>query len=326
VGTGNAQPWTFLHRSSKDKDNLYAASILAVDVDSGHLKWHYQVVPGDNWDFDSVQHLILADLQIGGRTRKVIMQANKNAFFYVVDRITGEFISAQPFSFVTWAKGVDQKTGRPIVNEEAYYGTDAILIQPGGGGAHNWSPMSFNPMSGLVYIPTSTNNSFSYAAEPKYDPQPGRMTGTVRPAPTPVRPPPPSIGPPPIEGPGGRGALVAWDPVAQQMRWRMPGGGGIGGGTMTTAGNLVFQVLSDGRLLAYSADKGAKLLEIQTGLSSGMGPPITYRLDGKQYVALMGGVGSVAIGNAGPGNNPTPFMPKLLVFTLDAPASSSGQN
>ena len=103
-------------------------------------------------------------------------------------------------------------------------------------------------MTGLVYIPTSTINSFSYAAEPKFNPQPGRMTGTVRPAPTPVRPPPPAIGPPPIEGPGGRGALVAWDPVAQQMRWRMPGGGGIGGGTLTTAGNLVFQVLSDGRL------------------------------------------------------------------------------
>jgi quinohemoprotein ethanol dehydrogenase len=326
VGTGNAQPWTFLHRSSKDKDNLYAASILAVDVDTGQLKWHYQVVPGDNWDFDSVQHLILADLQIGGRTRNVIMQANKNAFFYVIDRITGQFISAQPFSYVTWAKGIDQKTGRPIVNEEAYYGTDAILIQPGGGGAHNWSPMSFNPMSGLVYIPTSTNNSFSYAAEPKYDPQPGRMTGTVRPAPAPVRPPPPAVGPPPIEGPGGRGALVAWDPVAQQMRWRNPGGGGIGGGTMTTAGNLVFQALSDGRLLAYSADKGEKLLEIQTGLSSGMGPPITYRVDGKQYVALMGGVGSVALGNAGPGNNATPFSPKLLTFALEVPGPASGQN
>ena len=324
VGTGNAQPWTFHHRSSKEKDNLYAASILAVDVDSGELKWYYQVVPGDNWDFDSVQHLILADLQIGGRTRKVIMQANKNAFFYVIDRITGQFISAQPFSYVTWAKGID-KNGRPIVNEEAFYGTDAVLIQPGGGGAHNWSPMAYNPTTGLVYIPTSTNNSFSYAAEPSYKPQPGRMTGTVRPAPTPVRPPPPAIGPPPIEGPGGRGALVAWDPVAQETRWRRPGGGGIGGGALTTAGNLVFQVLTDGRLLAYSADKGDKLLEIQTGLGSGMGPPITFKLDGRQYVALMGGVGTVTLGNAGPGNSSTPFAPKLLVFAVDA-AQSTSQN
>jgi PQQ-dependent dehydrogenase (methanol/ethanol family) len=317
VGTGNAEPWTFHLRSSKDKDNLYVASILAVDVDSGELRWHYQVVPGDNWDFDSVQHLILADLTIDGRLRKVIMQANKNAFYYVIDRLTGQFISAQPFSYVTWARGIDPKTGRPIVNDAAFYGTDAILISPGGGGAHNWSPMSFNPMTGLVYIPTSTNNSFSYAAEAKFDPQPGRMTGTVRPAPAPKVPPPPAIGPEPIAGPGGRGALVAWDPAMQEMRWRRPGGGGIGGGTMTTAGNLVFQVLGNGRLVAYSADKGEKLLDVDTGLRSGMGPPITYRIDGRQYVALMGGVGAVAGGPAGPGNQATPFAPKLMTFVLD---------
>jgi len=318
VGTGNAEPWTFHLRSSQDKDNLYAASILAVHVDSGELKWHYQVVPGDNWDFDSVQHLILADLRINGRMRKVIMQANKNAFYYVIDRITGEFISAQPFSQVNWAKGIDAK-GRPMVNPEAYYGTDAILISPGGGGAHNWAPMSFNPKTGLTYIPTSTANTFSYAAEPSFNPLPGRMTGTVRPAPAPVRPSPPVIGPPPVEG--GRGALVAWDPAAQQMKWRMPGGGGIGGGTLTTAGNLVFQVLSDGRLIAYTADKGEKLLEVQTGLRSGMGPPITYRVDGRQYVALMGGVGSTAAGAAGPGNQATPFAPKLVTFAVDGAGS-----
>jgi quinohemoprotein ethanol dehydrogenase len=274
------------------------------------------VVPGDNWDFDSVQHLLLADLRIDGRLRRVIMQANKNAFFYVLDRVTGQFISAEPFSYVTWARGIDPKSGRPIVNDAAFYGTDAILISPGGGGAHNWSPMSYSPATGLVYIPTSTNNSFSYAAEKEFSPGPGRMTGTVRPAPTPVLPPPPSIGPPPIEGPGGRGALVAWDPVGRQMRWRRPGGGGIGGGTLTTAGNLVLQVLGDGRLVAYSADRGDKLLEIQTGLRSGMGPPITYSLDGRQYVALMGGVGAVTGGAAGPGNQATSFSPKLMVFMI----------
>ena len=322
VGTGNAEPWTFHLRSSKEMDNLFACSILAVDVNTGELKWHYQVVPGDNWDFDSVQHLTLANLRIGGRERKVIMQANKNGFYYVIDRLTGQFISAQPFGHVTWAKGIDQKTGRPLVNPEAFYGTDPILISPGGGGAHNWAPMAFNPVAGLTYIPTSTNNSFVYAAEKVFDPRPGMMTGTVRPAPVPKLPPPPSIGPPPIEGPGNRGALVAWDPVAQQMKWRMPGGGGIGGGAMTTAGNLVFQVLADGRLLAYSADKGEKLLELQTGLRSGMGPPITYRLDGKQYIALMGGVGQAAVGgNAGPGNVATPFTPKLLVFALGGKAT-----
>jgi PQQ-dependent dehydrogenase (methanol/ethanol family) len=321
VGTGNAEPWAQVFRTATRKDNLYVCSILAVHVETGELKWHYQVVPSDIWDFDSVQHLMLADLTINGRLRKVIMQANKNAFFYVIDRITGQFISAQPFSKVTWAKGIDQKTGRPIVNPEAYYGTEPIAISPGGGGAHNWTPMSFNPVAGLVYIPTSTNNSFVYAAEPTFSPQPGRTTGTVRPAPTATLPPPPAIGPEPIEGPGGRGALVAWDPVAQQMRWRTPGGGGIGGGTLSTAGNLVFQTVNDGRLLAYSADRGEKLLEIQTGLRSGMGPPITYQLDGQQYVSLMGGVGTAAAGgNAGPGNASTPFPPRLLTFVLDGNA------
>ena len=192
--------------------------------------------------------------------------------------------------------------------------------------------MAFNPIAGLTYIPTSTNNSFVVRRRTEVRPA-ARPDDRHRPARARSRklPPPPAIGPPPIEGTGNRGALVAWDPVAQTMKWRMPGGGGIGGGAMTTAGNLVFQVLGDGRLMAYSADKGEKLLELQTGLRSGMGPPITYKLDGKQYVALMGGVGQPAAGgNAGPGNQPTPFTPKLLVFELGGkavipPATTSSQ-
>jgi len=325
VGTGNAEPWAQTLRTATPKDNLYVCSILAVSASTGELKWHFQVVPGDIWDFDSVQHLILADLTINGRPRKVIMQANKNAFFYVIDRLTGAFISAGPFSRVTWAKGIDQKTGRPIVNAAAYYGTEPISLSPGGGGAHNWSPMSFNPATGLVYIPTSTMNSWTYAAEAKYNPRPGLMTGTVRPMPAATLPSPPAIGPEPLGDSGPRGALVAWDPVAQTMRWRAAGGGGIGGGTLTTAGNLVFQSVNDGRLVVYSADQGEKLADIQTGLRSGMGPPITYRIDGKQYVALMGGVGAAAAGgNAGPGNQPTPFSPKLMTFALDGSLDSAG--
>jgi quinohemoprotein ethanol dehydrogenase len=322
VGTGNAEPWPEELRKSKGKDNLYVCSILAVHVDTGELKWHYQMVPGDSWDYDSVQHLILADLNINGRPRKVIMQANKNAFYYVIDRINGQFISAQPFSQATWAKGIDQKTGRPIVNPEANYGTDPILITPGGGGAHNWSPMSFNPTTGLVYIPTSTLNTFTYAVDKDFTPKPGQTTGTLRPVPTPTKAPPPAVGPPPLEGTGQRGALVAWDPVAQQMRWRTPGGGGIGGGTVTTAGNLVFQVINDGRLLAYSADKGEKLLEIQTGLRGGMGPPITYQVAGKQYVSLMGGTGAVLprLGQVAAAPTTPPAQPKLLTFVLDGKA------
>ena len=278
-------------------------------------------MPGDIWDFDSVQHLMLADLTINGRPRKVIMQANKNGFYYVIDRLTGEFISAGPFATVTWAKGIDPKTGRPIVNPEAYYGTEADLDFARRRRRAQLVADVVQSGDGPDYIPTSTANSWTYQAEPTYNPKPGLMTGTVRPMPAATLPSPPAIGPEPLGESGPRGALVAWDPVAQQMRWRMPGGGGIGGGTMTTAGNLVFQVINDGRLMAYSADKGEKLLELQTGLRSGMGPPITYQLDGKQYIALMGGVGAAAPGgNAGPGNQPTPFSPKLLTFVLGGSA------
>ena len=305
------------------------------------------MVPGDEWDFDSVQQLLLADVTIKGQPRKVIMQANKNGFYYVIDRVTGKFISGQPFAEVTWARGLNEETGRPIINTEAYYGTQSIPISPGPLGAHNWSPMSFNPATGLVYIPTTVTGGFTYASDPNFKIQEGRQNmGILRPggagrggaaagdaanapaaaAPSKPLPPPPAIGPAPPES-GGRGALIAWDVVNQKERWRAPGGGSTGGGTVSTAGNLVFQVIPDGRLMAYSADKGEKLLEIQTGLRSGMGPPMTYMLDGKQYVALMGGQGVIAPGG-GPGA-PAPasgsvMMPKLLVFQLDGKAPLPG--
>lgn len=347
VGTGNGGPWPEDLRKSKGKDNLYVCSVLAVKPDTGELKWYYQMVPGDSWDFDSVQQLMLADLTINGRQRKVVMQANKNGFYYVLDRISGAFISAAPFAQVTWAKGIDQETGRPIINPEAHYDQngETIVIAPGPGGAHNWSPMSYNPAAGLIYIPTSTNSTFTYTEEKNFAFAPGRQNmgisfgaprggaggrggapgaagaaGAPAPAPAPAGPPPnppnaktlPTVGPTPPEG--QRGSLVAWDPVTQREKWRAPGGGGIGGGTVTTAGNLVFQVIPDGHFVAYSADKGEKLLDVQTGLRGGMGPPVTYMLDGKQYVALMGGTGSLGNRGGGPGPGPAP-----------APAAGAGR-
>jgi quinohemoprotein ethanol dehydrogenase len=322
VGTGNAEPYPEEFRGAKGMDALYSCSILAVKASTGELKWHYQVVPDDMWDYDSVQQLMLANFTINGRQRKVIMQASKDGFFYVLDRVTGEFISAQPYTKVNWAQGVDSKTGRPVVNQEAHYGRDPITIFPWGAGGHNWSPMSFNPATGLVYISANTAGGSAFASQEKFELKTDRTTnnGLLHPIPAPRPNNIPVIGPEPLPGPGGGGALIAWDPVAQTFRWRMPGGGGIGGGTLSTAGNLVFQVINDGRLLAYSADKGEKLLEVQTGLRSGMGPPITYRVDGKQYVALMGGIGRV-IGNAGPTNTATTIGPKLLVYELDGTAA-----
>ena len=162
VGTGNGGPWPEELRKSKGKDNLYVCSIVAVKPDTGKLAWYFQAVPGDSWDFDSVQQLVIADITVKGKPRKVIMQANKDGFYYVLDRVSGQFISGQPFTEVTWAKGLDEATGRPIVNPEARYGADTITIAPGPGGGHNWSPMSFNPTTGLVYIPTSTFSSMNY--------------------------------------------------------------------------------------------------------------------------------------------------------------------
>jgi quinohemoprotein ethanol dehydrogenase len=364
VGTGNGGPWPEELRKSKGKENLYVCSILAVKPDTGELKWYYQNTPGDSWDFDSVQGFILTDVTINGRLRKVIMQANKNGFFYVIDRVTGAFITAQPFATVTWAKGIDPETGRPIINPEAHYdhNDDTVTVQPGAGGGHNWSPMSFNPGTGLVYIPTTTTSSGTYTVDKNFVYVPGRSnTGLLRgnrggggaappadnrgAAPQQQAANPaktlPAIGPTAPEG--QRGMLVAWDPVTQKERWRTPGGGGIGGGTVTTASNLVFQVVNDGRLMAYTADKGEKLLEVQTGLRGGMGPPITFMVDGKQYVALAGGVGTVVgpvpgaganapppdlagaaaqRGNApaapAPAPNPAPTAkPRLLIFSLD---------
>jgi quinohemoprotein ethanol dehydrogenase len=314
VGTGNAEPWVQKFRGAQGLDNLYTCSILAVRVATGELKWHYQVVPNDNWDYDSVQQLTLADLTINGRVRKVLMQASKNGFFYVLDRATGEFLSAQAFSRVNWASGFD-KAGRPQVHPEAFYGKEAVTIFPTAGGAHNWSPMSYNPKTGLVYIPT-TYGSWTFAAGDEVVAHPTGHTGLARGFLPPKPNSMPIIGPEPMEN--SRGVLQAWDPVNQKLVWRTAGGGGMGGGTVTTAGNLVFQATNDGRLLAYSADKGEKLLEVPLG-RSGSGPPITFVVDGRQRVALMAGLGRRPT-PSGPTDAKVDNPPLLYVFELDGKA------
>jgi quinohemoprotein ethanol dehydrogenase len=357
-GTGNGGPWPEVLRGSQGKDNLYVCSIIAVNPDNGEMKWYYQAVPGDSWDYDSVQQLTLADIPIGGRTRRVIMQANKNGYFYVIDRITGEFISASPFAPLNWSEAMDKKTGRPFIHPRAFYGSDPVTIFPGPLGAHNWSPMSFNPQTGLVYVPSSLLSSSTYTVNPSafVFKEGGRNTGTGRGAAPPETTPnatpatpfvPPMVGP--SDGQRG-GVLIAWDPATQTERWRKEGGGAAGGGTVTTAGNLVLQVLPDGRLVVYSADKGEKLHEINTGLRIGMGPPITYMVDGKQYVTLTGGRGVVvpppgatgagtaagagaatppatgaqggapATGPAAAAEPPPIVPPKMLTFALDGSA------
>ncbi len=322
VGTGNGGPWDRDYRSPGGGDNLYLSSILAVRPDTGKLVWYYQTTPGDSWDYTAVQQITLLDLKIGGRTRKVLVQAPKNGFFYVLDRITGELLSAEPYGHITWAKGIDMKTGRPIENEGARYpaGT-AQPVSPGPGGVHNWHPMSWNPDTGLVYIPGS-NSTMVYSATPNFAYKKGSWnSGSSITAPN--RPEMPFIGPPAV--PGQNGFLSAWDPVANKERWRVTYGPTFNGGTVTTAGNLVFEGTADGHMVAYSADKGEKLWEMNLQ-ERNMASPITYEFDGKQYIAILGGrasnpaaglrggAGAAGKDQSGPG-------PKLFIFALDGKKS-----
>ncbi len=372
VGTGQPGPWTDVHRGPGD--NLYSNSIVAVRGSTGKLVWYYQEVPGDDWDYDSIADLMLLDLRINGKSRKVIVHAPKDAFFYVLDRVTGELISADPITKVSWATGIDPKTGKASVNPAARYRTTAVTVMPGPSGGHVWQPWTYSPLTGLIYFPGTAGGSYVYRADPDFvatstdigSTGRGRMNmGTaagrggagrggagrggaggqrganpagatdVPPevaaanaqAATPAAPPqtePPSpplatIGP---DGPTGS-VLYAWDPIARKERWRAPGGGAgpFAGGSLATAGNLVFSSVNN-RLLAFRADNGDKLLELDLGTSQ-MGPPISFTMDGTQYIAVTAGPGGGG-GGAGRGAATPPRPAHLFVLALDGKAPLPG--
>ncbi|TVP51967.1 MAG: PQQ-dependent dehydrogenase, methanol/ethanol family [Mongoliibacter sp.] len=313
VGTGNGSPWSRKHRSPDGGDNLYLSSIVALNPDNGEYVWHYQTTPGDNWDYTATQHLILADLEINGNKRKVIMQAPKNGFFYVIDRTNGEFISGEPFVPINWASHIEYATGRPVENPSAAYNDIPYEAVPGPHGAHNWHPMAFNPQTGLVYIPAQ-NMSFFMSHDPKYkfnDPSETMViaagnwnTGVMM--------------------VGGKreypsfGKLLAWDPVKQKKVWEVEHFAPANGGVLTTAGNLVFQGTSDGRFVAYNAKNGEKLWESPTGTGV-IAAPITYELEGIQYISIAVGWG----GSAGLTNSfsETQTTGKVYTFKLDGKES-----
>jgi quinohemoprotein ethanol dehydrogenase len=341
VGTGQPGPWTSQVRGKGD--NLFTDCILAVRGATGKLLWYYQEVPGDVWDFDAIADLMLVDSPVNGKLRHLVMHAPKDGFFYVLDRLTGELLSAEPWVTVNWASGVNLKTGRPVINPEAFYGNDSVAVMPGPVGGHVWPPWAYNPNTGLVYIPSLIGAAFNFAADPKFVPSTTELgekgkgqynmgLSLARPrtpatggahadtaADNPFTPPPPDPALPRI-GPEGQGnILVAWDPIAGKERWRGLSAGQTQGGTLAS-GNLVFESVNT-RLIAYRADNGDQLLDVQTGLSQ-LGPPMTFMIDGKQYIALAGSPANAPAGfNSDPVETKVPLPPaKLLVYALDGKA------
>lgn len=318
IGTGNGSPWNHKIRSPGGGDNLFLSSVLALDADTGDYRWHYQTTPGETWDYNSNMDMVLADLQIGGRDVKALLHAPKNGFFYVIDRSNGRLISAEPFAEVSWASHVDIETGRPVELPGARYPDGGpVRVTPGPPGAHNWPPMSFNPVHGLVYIPT-IHETFEFS-EAGVDvarwkspdwlaPVPGRGYGVA------IR----QVSLPPNRPVS---SLQAWDPVQQRQVWEVALATAWNPGTLTTGGDLVFQGTADGDFVAYHAATGEVLWRQHMGLGISA-PPITYGIGDRQYIALLVGWGSSPATSGGLDNYQLGWAyrahpRRLVVFSLD---------
>ncbi len=280
IGTGNGSPWNRSLRSPDGGDNLYLASILALRPTTGELVWHYQTTPAESWDYTATQSLILAELEIDGRARRVLMQAPKNGFFYVLDRATGELLSATPFAEVTWASGVDPESGRPIETGLGDYSEVPATIQPGPMGAHNWHSMAWSPDTGLAYIPVQHVAGYFAPPEEPFHFIPG-STRNIGIELTQARQ---------FPAEAAAGELVAWDPVAQKRVWGVPRETISNGGALATAGDLVFQGTATGRFIAHDARSGESLWEAEVGTGV-IAAPISYAVDDVQYVAIAAGWG-----------------------------------
>jgi PQQ-dependent dehydrogenase (methanol/ethanol family) len=318
IGVGNGTPWNQEVRSPGGGDNLFLSSIVALRPDTGEYVWHYQTTPGETWDYTATQHIILADMEIAGEIRKVLMQAPKNGFFYVIDRTDGTLLSANNYIDITWATHVDMETGRPVEVEGARYLDDAFTIVPSYLGGHNWHPMSYSPDTGLVYIPVLDFGA-NYGQPENFVYRPGA----------------PNLGTDGIVGslpdsqaerdalrPLMKGRLLAWDPRTQSEAWRVEHRGPWNGGILSTAGNLVFQGTADGKFVAFTADTGESLWEFpaQTGI---VAPAMTYELDGEQYVSVnvgWGGAFALVFGEYVQSDS-LPNVSRVLTFKLGARGS-----
>jgi quinohemoprotein ethanol dehydrogenase len=311
VGVGNGSPWNHKLRSGGKGDNLFLSSIVALKPETGEYVWHYQTTPGESWDYTATQHIMVADLPIGGATRRVVMQAPKNGFFYVLDAKTGTLISAEKYVPVDWAERIDLATGRPVEAPWARYPQGQVSTQTVGAlGGHNWQPMAFSPKTGLVYIPAQTNQGL-YADPEAFRYIPGAWnTGMRR---YPDGPGAAKLVRPGAQRAAARGVLLAWDPVAQKARWSVPSEQAWTSGVLATDGGLVFHAAGSA-FTAYDAATGRPLWTHDAGAKI-VAPAMTYAVKGEQYVAVM-----VGYGGAG-GNDQPRRKGRLLVFKLDGKAA-----
>ena len=314
-GTGNGEPWSQDKRDPEGGDNLFTSSIVAVNPDTGRYVWHFQETPRDHWDFDSDAQIMAATLPVNGTPTRVLMHAPKNGYFYVLDARSGRFLSGKNYTAVNWSKGLDAR-GKPDIVPEAFYDRTGKMFvgMPGAGGAHSWQAMSFNPKTGLVYIPVN-EAAFPYLADKDFVAKPLGYdngldsAGTAMPADAKARA---------AARAATTGRLVAWNPLTQSAAWSVPYVGPWNGGTLATAGNLVFQGAANGTFNAYSADAGRKLWSspTQTGV---IAPPVTYAVHGEQYVAILagwGGVWDVATGVLADKSGSTRNISRLLVYKV----------
>lgn len=310
IGVGNGSPWSRYVRSPGGGDNLFLASIIALNAQTGRLVWHYQTTPGDNWDYTATQHLVLADMVVDGELRKVLMQAPKNGFLYMLDRANGELLSANAYVNVTWASHVDIETGRPVETIAGNYANQPKKITPGPQGGHNWQPMSFSRRTGLLYLPAHDTGMW-YSNDEDFNHNPRSWNLALDSAATRQLA---------VDDPAEfRGHLIAWDFQTHKPRWQKRFKGHWNGGLLSTAGGVLFQGTADGHFTAYRDTDGELLWQVQstTGIFA---PPMTYRIDGEQYIAVAAGFGGGGMAGKRPGAiiNEYHNEGRIIVFKLGA--------
>ena len=313
IGVGNGSPWNQKVRSPEGGDNLYLSSIVALNPDTGEYLWHYQETPGESWDYTATQHIMLADMEWRGETRKVIWQAPKNGFFFIIDRKTGKLLSAEPYARVNWASHYDLETGRPVETDRARYESKSEFIRPSSMGAHNWQPMAYSPDTGLVYIPAidalfkyedvenylHTWGQWNLGVKLEQDAAPNHVLAQL------------------MMKQVATGSLLAWNPATQTAAWSVPYPLPWNGGLLATGGNLVFQGTATGQFLAYAADSGKQLWQFDTRTGV-MAAPVTYTVDGEQYVTVLAGWGGAFGLIAGIEQTTQPPPSRVLTFKLGA--------